>query len=127
MRLYYAHAMCLYGTDLEKEEVESILKGFPNHEIVDPGEHDGNPEKSRAGMKYCFNLIDGCDALVFSRLLGKVTAGVGLEISHALSKGIPVHELRNGEFKPIHRPVAYLSRDETIRHYEFWARVTGRL
>ncbi|HXW36926.1 MAG TPA: hypothetical protein VEJ36_03350 [Nitrososphaerales archaeon] len=127
VKLYYAHAMCTYGTDIEKTEIEQISKRFPTYDIIDPGAHEGNPEKSRAQMQYCFGLIDLCDAFVFSRLLGKVTAGVGLEIVHALSKGIIVYDFAGGGFKPVKKPVAYLSRDETIRHYEFWSRVTGRM
>ena len=127
LKLYYAHAMCIYGTELEEEERKQIAEKFPGYEIVDPGEYEGNPEKSRNGMKYCFGLIKDCNALVFSKLLSKVTAGVGLEVTFALSKGIPVFELGSNGFRLVKKPVPYLSRDETITHYEFWRRVTGRM
>lgn len=125
MQLYYAHAMCIYGTDYEKE-VGLIRKHFPDYQIVDPGSFQTNVEKSREGMKYCFGIIDGCHALVFSRLLGKVTAGVGLEVNYAISRPIPVYELQGGRIESVSRPVKFLSREDTLKHYSFWRSVTGR-
>jgi hypothetical protein len=58
--------------------------------------------------------------------MDKVTAGVGLEVNYALSKGIPVYELRNAKLERTTRTVRYLSREETLRHYDFWRQVTGR-
>lgn len=126
MQVYYAHAMCIYGTDYEKEEIALIAKHLPNYEIVDPGSFQTNTEKSREGMQYCFRIIDNCHALAFSRLLNKVTAGVGLEVQYALSKAIPVYELQNGQLERTTRPVKSLSREDTLKHYDFWRRVTGR-
>lgn len=126
MQLYYAHAMCIYKTEIEKVEIGLIRKHFPTHEIIDPGSFQENTEKSKQGMSYCFRLIDKCDSLVFTRLLGKVTSGVGLEIDHALLKKFPVYELKDGKIRQITKSVKYLSREETWKHYDFWRTVTGR-
>ena len=38
-------------------------------------------------MAYCLRLVEQCDVLVFSRIMKKVTCGVGKEVNHALKKG----------------------------------------
>jgi hypothetical protein len=118
--------MCIYGTDYEKEEIALIRKHLPDYQIVDPGSFQTNAEKSREGMRYCFRIIDGCHALIFSRLLGKVTAGVGLEVNYAISKPIPVYELQGGGIGQVSRPIRFLSREDTLKHYDFWRGITGR-
>ncbi len=125
-RLYYVHAMCIYGTEIEKEEINLLKKFFPKHELIDPGLHEGNVEKSLKGMKYCYELIDRCDDLAFTRLLGKITSGVGLEINHALRKGIPVYRLEDNKLERVSKNVKSLSREDTIRLYEFWRNITCR-
>lgn len=117
MKIYYAHAMCIYGTDDEKIELEQIQESFPEHSIVDPGSYASNPEKQDGGMEYCKKLVSNCDKLVFSRLLGKITAGVGIEINHALELGKMVYELKDNKVKQIKKPVKYISRADTISLY----------
>ena len=99
MKIYYAHAMCIYGTDDEENEIQQIRQNFPDHSIVDPGTYANNPEKRRDSMEYCKKLVSGCDKLVFTRLLGKITAGVGIEINHVLESGKIVYELKNKKTK----------------------------
>lgn len=117
MKIYYAHAMCKYGTDDEQEELEHIRKNFPDHSIVDPGSYSNNPEKHLDSMNYCKRLVSGCDMLVFTRLLGKITSGVGIEINHALSENKMVFELKKGKIKPVKKSVKYISREKTISLY----------
>jgi hypothetical protein len=117
MKVYYSHAMPLYGTEAEIEEKQQITKHLPEATLVDPGSYQDNPEKRRGGMEYCLRLVEKCDALIFTRFSGKITAGVGLEINHALSKKMPVHELKKDKLQKIQKPVEHLSRDETVRLY----------
>lgn len=117
MKIYYAHAMCIYGTEDEENEIQQIRQNFPDHSIVDPGTYANNPEKRRDTMEYCKKLVSGCDKLVFTRLLGKITAGVGIEINHALESGKIVYELKNNKTKQIKKPVKYISRQDTISLY----------
>ena len=61
--------------------------------------------------------MEKCDELVISKYFGKITAGVGKEINHALSIKMPVHDLWNGKLKKVTRKVKYLSRLATRRLY----------
>jgi hypothetical protein len=112
--------MCLYRTEAESAEVAAITRCLPYHEIVDPSTLQSHVDKSDDGMWYFFKVIDHCDALVFSRLLGEITAGVGLEVNYALTRLIPVFELDDGKTSRITRPVEFLSRDETLKQYALW-------
>lgn len=117
MKIYYAHAMCIYGTEDEQREIDHIKKNFPEHSIVDPGTYASNPEKRRDQMEYYKRLVSSCDKLVFTRLLGKITAGVGIEINHALESGKAVYELKKDKVKQVKKPVKFISRIDTISLY----------
>jgi hypothetical protein len=110
VKVYYAHAMLLYGTEREKEEQEQIIQRFPNCALVNPNNLE-RPEDD--GMEFYKNIVAGCDSLVFSRLAGRVTTGVGIEIKHARSLGKPVYELRSAKLFRVKKPVKHLSREET--------------
>lgn len=115
MKIYYAHAICLYGTDDEEMEMEHIANIFPDHDILNPRLHP-DPEENGT-MDHYKMLVSSCNMLVFTRLLGKITAGVGLEINHALAEKKMVYELNNGKVKQIKKPVKYISREDTISLY----------
>ncbi len=119
-KIYYAHAMCLYGEPEEHQELTSIRRKFRGSRIVNPADYDGHPDKRRDGVKFCLRLVEGCNTVVFSRLLDKVTAGVGKEVNHALKVGKPVFELVSGRFVRQTRPVRYISRPATIDLYQKW-------
>ncbi len=112
--------MCIYDSPTEDREKAMIQKVFPTHEIVDPGTYDDNAEKDVRGMEYCFELVEKCDQLIFSRCLGKVTCGVGVEIERALKSGKPVFELVGDTVKPTQEVPRYLSREETLALYAEW-------
>ena len=120
MKIYYSHAMPLYGTEEELNEKQSIVKNMPNITIVDPGSFQDNIEKRNGGMEYCLNLVEKCNGLVFTRFLNKITAGVGKEVNHAIKKKILVHELKNGKLRKVTKPVKYLSREDTVKMYRVW-------
>jgi hypothetical protein len=107
MRVFYSHPMKLYGTDAERTEVALIEKRFVGSEIVDPSADQATSGQARE-TGYYLGLVDSCDCLVFSRFFGYVTEGVRPEVEHALSKGKPVYELRDGRFIPVSGPVANL-------------------
>ncbi len=118
--LYYAHAMCTYRTIAEDFELKRIKSAFRRTRIVNPARYEGHPEKLKDTIGFCLRLIEKCDAVVFSRLLGKVTAGVGKEVNHALRIRRPVFELVGSELKRRKTPVKYISRAATIRLYQRW-------
>jgi len=107
MRVFYSHPMKLYGSETEKREISLIQQRFPEYEVVDPGAHQSRAEPGRE-TEYYLRLVDSCDCLVFSRLFGYITEGVKPEVDHALSKGKPVYELRDGQFHLIKAPVVNL-------------------
>lgn len=122
-RVYYAHAMCLYGRFDEQQELRLIRQTFRRASIVNPADYDGHPEKRADTVGFCLTLIDGCGIVVFSRCLGKITAGVGKEVNHALKTGKKVFELKAGKMVLRTRRVNYISRIATIslyRKYRGW-------
>lgn len=120
--LYYAHAMCTYGTISEEFELKRIRSRFRRVRIVNPSKYDGHPEKLKDTVGFCLRLVERCDAVVFSRLMGKITAGVGKEVNYALRLGRPVFELVEGQLKRRKNRVKYVSRAATVRLYQRWRR-----
>lgn len=112
------------GRIAKQLELDLIGKAFPKTTIIDPGDYDDSLEKLRMGLKFCYGLIDKADGVVFSRLLGEVTAGVGAEVKYTLSRGKPVFELRERESEweivPVTRPVRYLNREKTRDLYRIF-------
>lgn len=119
-RVYYAHAMCMYGRKEEREELRAIRTAHPRATVVNPGKYQNHPEKLADTMGFCLKLVAESDTVVFSRLLGKITAGVGKEVNHALRLGKPVYEVLKGKLVRRSRSVRYVSRSSTIRLYRAW-------
>jgi len=113
MIVYYAHAMCLYGEPDEVLHVRTIRRKFRRCRIVNPVDYDGDPLKSADTVGFCLRLVEQCDVVVFARLFGKVTAGVGKEVNHAMKVGKPVFELANGKLIRRAQRVEYISRRDT--------------
>jgi len=118
--VYYAHALCLYGSPEEFQELRTIRGSLRKHRVVNPAEYENHPEKRRDTIGFCLRLVEGSDIVVFSRLLDKVTAGVGKEVNHALKVGKPVFELKMGKLVRHTRSVKYISRAATINLYRKW-------
>lgn len=121
-RVYYAHAMCTYGELDGWRELRHIRRVLSRISIVNPAKYDGHPEKQTDTVGFCLKLVEGCDIVIFSRLMGKVTAGVGKEVNHALKIGKPVFELANGKLTRRARKVAFISRSATISLYRKYRR-----
>ena len=117
MKIYYAHAMPIYRTAAEERELRKVGSMFPRARIVNPAKYQNHPEKQRDKIGFCLRLVEGCDAVVFSRFRGKVTAGVGKEVNYALGIGLPVFQLTGSRSKRLRSPVRYLSVYETLRLY----------
>ena len=120
MILYYAHAMPIYKTLAEKRELRQIRSKFPRAKVVNPAKYQNHPEKRRDRMGFCLRLVENCDAVVFSRYQGKITAGVGKEANHALGIGLPVFELEGNRFKRRRSRVRHMSLRATLQLYYGW-------
>jgi hypothetical protein len=117
MKIYYAHPMCLYGEPDERRHLARIRRQFRRCEIVNPADYNGDPLKMRDTVGFCLKLVKGCDAVVFCRLFGKATAGVGKEVNYALGIGRPVFEVRGAQIVRRTQRVTYISRRNTVRLY----------
>ncbi len=113
MKIYYAHAIPLYDTVSEMAELGLIMRTFPGAEIVNPKEHQ--PIESADEMEHFKSLVRDCDCLVFSRFMGKITAGVGIEANYAIDLGKDVYAIKGQELKRVNRHVKSLSYEETLR------------
>ena len=116
-KVYDAHAICLYGRADEREELRRICRGFRRGTVVNPARYDGHSDKQADTVGFCLKLVDKCDVVVFSRLLGRITAGVGKEVNHDLKKGKSVFELTADKIQPCTRRVKYVSRAATRKLY----------
>lgn len=118
-KVYYAHAMCIYGHLTEIQELGTIRRRFKGR-IVNPAAYSGHPEKRSDTLGFCFRLIEGCDVVVFTRCLGKITAGVGKEINFSFKLKKRVYELDGNKWTRRVKPVKHLTRRLTIRLYAKW-------
>ncbi len=90
LRIYYAHPICIYGWPVERREMAAIRRRFTRCRIVNPATYRHHPDKLRDQIGFCLRLVARSHAVVFSRLLGEVTAGVGEGENTALRLGKPV-------------------------------------
>jgi hypothetical protein len=106
-KVYYSHALPTYRQPIETRALQRIACEFPGFQIVKPLEYKWQQ------MDFWYRLVDTCALLVFSRLEGHITGGVGLEINHALRfpGRTPVLELpeSGGYLGLVTRPVDYLT------------------
>lgn len=123
--IYYAHALCVYGTPCEQKELKAIRSRFRKCRVVNPARYSSHPEKLRDNVEFCLRLVAKCDIVVFSCILGKVTAGVGKEVNHALKLGKIVYEIKPAGLVQRQRAVKYISRLKSIQLYRKWWRVRG--
>lgn len=123
MKVYYAHAICLFKSEQEQAELASIRAEFKDAEIINPDDQKYMWQKAKDHMGFLMTLVDQSDVLVYSRLLGEITQGVGLEINHALENGKAVFELNNGVFISVTSHVTMISREATrLLFHKFWGR-----
>lgn len=96
MKIYYAHHLWKYDTNIETWEQNLIAKHFPLCEIVNPNGaiEQGRPEQDI--MADCLQMVRACDALVFSSLSGVIGQGVMQEIKEANRYGLPVWYIHHG-------------------------------
>lgn len=96
MKIYYAHHLWKYGTEIEAWELDLIRQRFPGCEIVNP---NGAIEQGRPVediMADCLQKVRECDALVFSSLSGVIGKGVYNEVKIAKACGIPCYYIHHG-------------------------------
>jgi len=128
-KIYYAHALCMYDRlarmygwrGEESVAIRRIRKRFPRFRLINPARYENHPGKRASTMGFCLKLIEKCDFVVFSRLQGKITSGVGKEVNHALKINKLVYELcPDGRCIRLKMSQKYLSRRATFNLYDKW-------
>lgn len=107
MKIYYAHHLWKYGTEIERFEIGLIQSDKPGCTILNPNggiEQTGDEQRI---MEDCLDAVGGCDALVFSDLTGVVGRGVAQEIYHAQAAGIPVGRIVGNDVRWYSAPVKF--------------------
>ena len=119
IKIYYAHSKQIYNTPQEEKELKIIEKHFPKMTIINPKLYESDPEKRKNNMKYCHKLIDSCKYVVWSKLQGKVTCGVGDEVNYALEQGKKVFQInhKRASLQQTRRKVKHLTLNETMELY----------
>lgn len=126
MKVYYSHPICIKGSARENRELAQIQAEYPDAEIINPSDRRYHWQKATSDMAFFLDLVTQCDVLVYSRLFGHITSGVGLEVNQALRTGIPVYRLEDGVFTRVPEPVTAISRQATRELYQEWWKITPR-
>jgi len=101
LKIYYAHHIWKYNTEIEKYELDLLEKYFPYAEIINPnGFVEQNKEETEI-MNDCFNCIKKCDVIVFSSLSGVVGKGVVDEVLYGKSISKTIFYIVNNIIKAV--------------------------
>ena len=92
-KVYYAHHIYKYGTQVEEYELNLIQQYYLDAEIINPATTVAQQMDETEIMKSCFDLVRESDVLVFSSMDGVIGKGVYDEIALAHEVGIPVYYL----------------------------------
>lgn len=92
-KVYYAHHIYKYGTQVEEYELSLIREYYPDAEIINPATAFEQQTAESEIMKGCFNLIRKSNVLVFSSMDGVIGKGVYDEVMLAHEIGLPVYYL----------------------------------
>ena len=82
-KIYYAHHLWKYNTEIEKYEVDLIQTTFPASTIINPNGVIKQEREESDIMKDCLLSVEDCDILVFSSVNGVVGKGVVDEVNKA--------------------------------------------
>jgi hypothetical protein len=93
-KAYYAHAITLFNSLQEKEDIELIVNlGF---EVVNPNSEEHTAGYEKHGMEYFYQIIKNCDLILFRAFPdGAIPSGIHKEISYAQRLQKIVLELPN--------------------------------
>lgn len=114
-KIYYAHNMLQYGSNIEAQDIETLEKlGF---EVINPNHPDNEAEyfkrkKEQPGKEFTVftDLVKTCDFLAFRSIMGRISAGVGKEIKFAKEHNLPIIEM------PTITTDRFLTVEETIEY-----------
>lgn len=94
-KIYYAHHLWKYDTEIEKYELDLIKRYFPYDEIINPNGYIEQGREEPKIMIDCLSTIEDCNILIFSSVNGVVGKGVVDEFNKALELGLSIHYIMN--------------------------------
>lgn len=118
MKIYYAHHLWKYGTEIEAWELDLVRQYFPGCEIVNPNGAIEQGRPSEDIMTDCLQKVRESDALVFSTLSGVIGKGVFHELVEAANLGLPIYCIQQGViFKANNMRLELLKPPPSDRHF----------
>lgn len=114
-KIYYAHNMLQYGSNIEAQDIKTLEEmGF---EVVNPNHPDNEQAYKQKKIEFpgtefsiFTDMVRNCDCIAFRSLMGKISAGVGKEITYAKELGMPIIEM------PTITTDRFLTVSETIEY-----------
>ena len=103
MKIYYAHHLWKYKTDIEHFELRIIKEYFDNCEIFNPSTDINQNLTTAEIMSECLYQVINSNVLVFSTISGIVGKGVVSEVNTALGNKKPVYMIINDKIKRIRK------------------------
>ena len=97
MKIYYAHHLWKYGTEIEKYELDVIKSRFPDVVIINPATDVSQFGTSEEIMAKCFKDVKSCDSIVFSSVDGIIGKGVFDEVALGASLSKPIFYIFNNQ------------------------------
>ena len=110
-KIYYAHQMWKYGTDIEKYELTLIRHRFPDAEIFNPATEIAQDIPESGAMQLCIEALNNCDTVVFSDMSGVIGMGVVEEVETAQRDSKDVYRIRDNGL--------HLVSDEEVSNVRF--------
>lgn len=100
-RIYYAHHIWKYGTEIENYEIKIINESKIKGEVLNPSTNIEQNSNEMQIMKECYKMIDECNIIVLSSLSGIIGKGVFNEVIYAIKNKKKVYYIKNGKIKRI--------------------------
>lgn len=113
LKIYYAHHLWKYNTEIEEYELNLIRQTFPNATICNPSVDINQHQNESDIMKDCLEAVDDSDIVVFSSVSGVVGKGVYDEVTRA-KKVCYIHD---NEVRPFYGELEMIWRSDTGRVY----------
>jgi len=99
MKIYFSHSFKEYNTKKESNEIEKIIKLYPEGEIINPKDIIAPKSKDIIDAqiilsKYFYPIIKRCNTFCFSKTKNnKMTFGVNKELEYAEMLGLEIKEI----------------------------------
>lgn len=106
MKIFFAHSVYDYGSDIEMSWLNHLNKFYPDAEIINSRDISNriDDQDRKYGLKYIeekyfFPIIDDCDLVIAtsSFIMKRFTIGVIIEMKYAIAKNKKVKIIENDQ------------------------------